>query len=327
MSIQTLSQIHRLYQDYAQNHVFNFSPIALYHPINYILQLKGKKLRPILLLLSYYLFDEKLKTALAAAYGIEIFHNFTLLHDDIMDNAPLRRGQPTVHEIYNVNTAILSGDVMMIYAYQYLLQAGLPNKVAAVIEIFNQAAIKVCEGQQYDMEFEQRLDVSIAEYLLMIEYKTAALLEAAIEIGATLANTHKKNIHHIKKFAHNIGIAFQLQDDILDTFGDPLKFGKKVGGDIIQNKKTFLILKALEVANETQKQQLQALYFGNTTDEKSKITAVVDIFNQLSIKKRAEILKDSYQKRAFEHLSEVETSIEKRNMLQNLAESLLVREK
>lgn len=327
MSVQTLRQFQEQYQEYAKLNVFNQKPKGLYEPVDYILNLGGKQLRPILLLISHYLFNDNLEKAFPAAYSIEIFHNFTLLHDDIMDNAPLRRGKPTVHEVYNTNTAILSGDVMLIYAYQFLVKAGTSENLAQLIEFFNEAAIKVCEGQQYDMDFEQRNDVTIPEYLLMIEYKTAALLESAMKIGAVIAETSPENTYHISAFARNIGIAFQLQDDILDTFGDPKKFGKKVGGDIAQNKKTFLILKALEIADSVQRELLHSLYFGTAIDEKVKIAAVIDIFNELNIKRIAEERKKTYQNIAFEHLAQVKTTKEKKRLLTNLAESLLVRQK
>lgn len=327
MSLQTLRQFQVQYQEYSEKHSFQLEPKELYEPIDYILNLGGKQLRPVLVLMAHQLFKDDCSSALPAAYAIEIFHNFTLLHDDIMDEALLRRGKPTVHELYDVNTGILSGDVMLIYAYEYLLKTEAPNHLSELIKVFNQAAIAVCEGQQYDMNFETRADVSLEEYMKMIGLKTAALIACALQMGAIIADADREDVHHITAFGQNIGMAFQLQDDILDTFGDPKKFGKRVGGDIVQNKKTYLFLKALELANEEMKSDLLSLYMEDVKDEEAKIEKVIGIFNKLNIRDLSESVKDVYQKKAFDHLAQVKVAKEKKAALENLAFQLLVREK
>ncbi|MFK8104543.1 MAG: polyprenyl synthetase family protein, partial [Saprospiraceae bacterium] len=218
----------QIFDDYIATNEFKQAPVALYEPINYIFSLGGKRLRPLLLLMGYNLFGERVEEALPAAFAIEIFHNFSLLHDDIMDEAPLRRGKPSVHVKYNVNTGILSGDVMLIYAYQYLARLSVLPRYAKIVELFNQLAIDVCEGQQYDMNFEEEEQVALSAYLKMIELKTAALIGGALGMGAVIGGASEKDMEQLMQFGRNIGIAFQIQDDILDTFGDPEKFGKKV---------------------------------------------------------------------------------------------------
>ena len=301
-------------------------PVELYAPINYIMQLGGKRLRPILLLMTYELFRDDVEYALPAAYAIEMFHNFSLVHDDIMDEAELRRGKPTVHHKYNVNTGILSGDVMLIYTYKCLMElSGNPN-LDKILRIFNQVAIDVCEGQQMDMNFEERLDVRLSEYLQMIEMKTAALLAGALQIGALAAGASQQDAQHAYEFGRNIGIAFQLQDDLLDSFGDPEKFGKKVGGDIVQNKKTFLVLKSLELGNEDEKEQLLTLLAQKEIDETSKIEAVKAIFESLKIPEQTSALKNMYQQKALSHLKGINVSDWKKNKLQDLTNKMLGRE-
>ena len=268
-----LPDLQETFQKYLKENIFNQTPQELYQPVNYILKLGGKRLRPVILLMSYNLFKETVEKALPAAFAIEIFHNFSLLHDDIMDEAPLRRGQPTVHIKYDVNTGILSGDVMLIYAYQYILQLEDQSNIPALMRIFNKVAIEVCEGQQYDMNFETSQEVKIVDYLKMIELKTSVLLAGAMKMGAVIAGAPEKDANHLYEFGKNIGIAFQLQDDILDTFGDPEKFGKKVGGDIAQNKKTYLLLKAMELAKGSRKQALSDLITQNYIEEATKIKA------------------------------------------------------
>jgi geranylgeranyl diphosphate synthase, type II len=327
--MQTLSQILNQIQIYANSQALVREPKNLYEPIEYILQLGGKKLRPALVLMSYNLFREDLQVALPAGFAIEVFHNFTLMHDDIMDNAPLRRGMPTVHEKYNVNTGILSGDAMLILAYDYLMSVSEDAKIVAkIIKIFNKCAIEVCEGQQFDIDFEKRNDVTISDYLRMIELKTSVLLAAALEIGANLAESSEKDAKNLYEFGRNIGISFQLQDDILDTFGNPATFGKKVGGDIAQNKKTFLFLKSLEMANPAQREAL--LHWYNTPTEENqeveKISAVKQIFLDAGVLDFANEVKNDYYKTAMQHLEAVEVSTEKKQILRSFAEDLLHRQ-
>ena len=327
--MQTLSQILSQIQKYSDNQPIIREPIGLYEPIQYILQLGGKKLRPALVLMSYNLFDDDVQVALPAGFAIEVFHNFTLMHDDIMDNAPLRRGMPTVHEKYNVNTGILSGDAMLILAYEYLVNMSADAKsVAKIIKVFNKCATEVCEGQQFDINFEKRNNVTISEYLKMIELKTSVLLAAALEIGAILAKSSEKDAKNLYEFGRNIGIAFQLQDDILDTFGNPDTFGKKVGGDIIQNKKTFLYLKSLEIAKDKQKNELLQWYNTETAldMEQKKINAIKEIFLENGVVQIANELKNKYYESAMRNLEEVVVDAAKKQVLRSFAEELLHRE-
>ena len=324
--MQTLSQIQALFQQYLADNQFESKPTELYEPVNYILSIGGKRLRPSLLLLSYNLFDEKVENALPAAFAVEVFHNFTLLHDDIMDEAPLRRGKPTVHHKYDLNTGILSGDVMMIYAYEYLAQTEDKSKLGEIISIFNQVAIEVCEGQQRDMNFETRNNVKIDEYLEMIRQKTAVLLAGAMKIGAILGGATPEQANQIYQFGENIGIAFQLQDDLLDTFGDPEKFGKKTGGDIAQNKKTYLLLKAFELADLETKNRLNQLLDLDSKNEAQKIKGVVDVYNSLNIREIANKKQFKYQEKAFESLKNTGLPEERLKVMKDLAETLLERE-
>lgn len=271
----------REYQDtfrsyLADQHLLR-EPKNLYEPVDYIISLGGKRLRPVLTLMAADLFGADYKSALPAAMAVEMFHNFSLVHDDIMDDAPLRRGNETVHEKWSLNAGILSGDAMLILAYRYFeeYEAEIFRDLA---RLFSKTAIEVCEGQQWDVDFETRDDVTIPEYLKMIEYKTAVLLGAALKMGGIIAATSVENCKAIYDFGLNLGVAFQLQDDYLDAFGNPETFGKQVGGDIIENKKTYLYLKALEFADAAQKDALLHLYSIQPEDNTDKIESVKDIF-------------------------------------------------
>ena len=281
------------------------NPLSLYEPIEYILDLGGKRMRPILVLMAHQLFGKNIEKAIPPALAIEIFHNFTLLHDDIMDNAPLRRGQKTVHEKWNNNVAILSGDTMLVQAYQ--LMADVDNTIVKqVLAVFSKAAIEVCEGQQWDMDFETQSDVSIPDYLKMIEYKTAVLLGAALQIGGITAGASKEEQNHLYAFGRDLGIAFQLKDDLLDAFGDAETFGKQVGGDIMANKKTYLYLKALALADGTQRQNLEQ-YFSTNDTSQLKVDAVKTIFSNLEIPDLTTNLIREYHARAMENLAAIES--------------------
>lgn len=323
-----LSQLQAQFQDYLKNHSFTQPPVELYDPIDYVLSLGGKRIRPVLLLMGYQLFDVRLENAMPAAFAVEVFHNFSLLHDDIMDQAPLRRGKPSVHIKYNTNTGILSGDLMLIYAYRYLGDTVLKDEKAFkdIYKTFNQVATEVCEGQQYDMNFETRMDVSIDEYINMIRLKTAVLIGGALKIGALAAGSSNKDAELLYDFGVNTGIAFQLQDDILDTFGDPDKFGKKVGGDIVQNKKTFLLLKALELAKGDDHSNLVAMINDNGMEEKEKIKKVTALYNALGVRQDAEKLQAEYTDLAFEALAKVECANDRKKPLRDIATELLNRE-
>lgn len=323
--MQLVSTYYSDFIAYMEDNTFDKDPSGLYQPVDYIMQLGGKRLRPILVLMSYRLFHDVYEPALPLGLAVEVFHNFSLVHDDIMDAAPLRRGKPTVHELYDVNTGILSGDVMLIKCYEFLLRA--PAKlIPALIQTFNELAIKVCEGQQYDMDFETRSDVTIPEYLKMIEYKTAALIEGCLKLGAILAESGKENGQHLAAFGRNIGLAFQMQDDILDTFGDPAKFGKKVGGDILNNKKTYLLLTAQALADEQDRKQLEKWMSSKEADEQEKVQAVTQLFKKYQVLERATEQMQLYQTKAFEHLTQVTAADERKQELIDLANELLVRE-
>lgn len=321
----SIAQLKDMFLDYLEQNPFTKAPAKLFEPVDYIMQLGGKRLRPILVLMAYNLFKTHINTALPIAQAVEIFHNFSLVHDDIMDEAPLRRGKPTVHFKYDVNTGILSGDVMLIYAYHYLLKLEDKSLIPEIIKTFTDTAEAVCIGQQYDMDFETSNDVTIPQYLMMIEHKTALLLVGALKMGAILAKASEGDVFHLGEFGRNIGIAFQLQDDILDTFGNPETFGKRVGGDILLNKKTFLVLKALEVTSELDKKQLQILMSSYPEDEEKKITEVRAIFNRNNIQQLANQIKNEYHDKAMEHLEKVEVAETKKVELRALAANLLER--
>ncbi len=257
-------------------------PKKLYVPVNYSLEMGGKRLRPLMLLLSYNLFHDHIQNAMPAALAIEVFHNFTLLHDDIMDNADLRRNRETVHKIYGENAAILSGDVMAFLSYNFLFECKA-DKLQETVQLFTQTAIEVCEGQQFDMDFEGRLDVTENEYLEMIRLKTAVLLACGLKAGALLANASNEMAEQLYNFGINLGMAFQLQDDMLDTFGEQETFGKRIGGDILSNKKTFLLIKALEKTTGNEKIELLEWISRKDFDENEKIQSVTRIYNQLNI--------------------------------------------
>ncbi len=325
--MRSLNEYQILFQNYLSVHTFSQPPQELYDPVNYILSLGGKRLRPLLALMGCELFDIQIEKALPVAMAVEVFHNFTLLHDDIMDAAPLRRGKPTVHAKYSTNTGILSGDVMLIYAYDFLTKIQSPDISLKLHRIFNKMAIEVCEGQQYDMNFETRIDVVIPEYLRMIELKTSVLIAAAFQMGALVGGATDEQAEHLYEFGRNVGIAFQIQDDILDTFGDPLKFGKKVGGDIVQNKKTLLVLKSYENAHLQQVARLRELMNSPTTDEVTKINEVKSIFTELKIREDAEKMMEDYLNIAFKHIDDTPLSIERKNYLKSWANDLMMREK
>jgi geranylgeranyl diphosphate synthase type II len=300
-------------------------PASLYEPIRYLMALGGKRLRPMLTLLAYSLYKHDVKKIVPFAVAVEAFHNFTLMHDDIMDNAPLRRGQPTVHEKWNVSTAILSGDVMLVRVYEMLL--GIKDgTLKSVLHRFNKCASEVCEGQQWDMEFEATQSVSEKQYLQMIELKTAVLLGFSLELGAMLAGASSKDCKALRHFGVNIGTGFQLKDDLLDAYGDEKKFGKQVGGDIIANKKTFLLIKSLELANEQQQRELSAWISLKNFDKTEKVRAVKDIYDALGVPALAENKIDSYFKKGFSKLKDLDCSKKAKGRLVNFTEQLIARE-
>lgn len=299
-------------------------PETLYEPIRYILSLGGKRIRPVLTLMACDVFEVDMNKALPAAMAVEVFHNFSLIHDDIMDKAPLRRGKQTVHEKWDLNTGILSGDAMLILAYQFF-ENYEPLIFAELAKLFSKTALEVCEGQQWDIDFETRDDVSIDQYLKMIEYKTAVLVGAALQMGGIVAQTSVKNKSDIYQFGVNLGIAFQLQDDYLDAFGDPETFGKQVGGDIIENKKTYLYLKAISEGTQQEKEQLLHLYSVNPRDEQEKIKLIKDIFVSSKADQKTKRAIEDYTQKAFAILDNMDISSERKTQLRRFGEALMNR--
>ncbi len=300
-------------------------PPELYSPVAYSLEMGGKRLRPVLLLLGYNLFSEDISNALPAALGIEVFHNFTLLHDDIMDKAHMRRNRETVHKKFSENNAILSGDAMAFLSYQYLMECK-SERLFEVAALFTQTAIEVCEGQQYDMDFENRQEVSATEYLEMIRLKTAVLLACSLKAGALLAKATDEQADQLYRFGINLGMAFQLQDDLLDTFGNQDTFGKKIGGDILANKKTFLLIKALEMAPEKKVSELKEWFSKTDFNADEKIQAVTSIFNQLEIKKLTKAKIDSYFEKSAELLINLPVDESRKTQLKMLSSKMLKRD-
>ena len=321
--MQNIEFYQQAFKDYLDEFAVNKEPVTLYEPINYILKLGGKRLRPVLTLMASELYDTSYKKALDAALAIEVFHNFSLIHDDIMDGAPLRRGQQTVHEKWNLNTGILSGDAMLILAYQ-LFENYKTHIFRDLAQLFSKTALEVCEGQQYDIDFETRTDVTIDEYLKMIEYKTAVLVGAALKMGAIIAGASKKDQEGIYDFGRNLGIAFQLQDDYLDAFGNPELFGKQVGGDILENKKTYLFLKALELGSAKQQEALLRV-MGDAMDPEEKIKSVTLIFEETGAKNVTLKTVESYTNKAFSVLEDLNLSTAKKEVLKAFGNNLMTR--
>lgn len=305
--------------------IFHTEPYNLYQPVSYVLNMGGKRIRPVMVLLAYNLFRDNIEEAFPAALAIEVFHNFTLLHDDIMDHAEIRRGQPVVHKKFGENAAILSGDAMSILAYQYILKTNIPD-IRKVTQLFSQTAIEVCEGQQYDMDFENRLDVSIDEYLKMIRLKTAVLIACSLKAGALVAGANDHVANCLYEFGINMGMAFQLQDDLLDVFADEEKFGKTIGGDIVSNKKTFLFLKALELATGDTKDQLFDWITKSQFEASEKIVAVRKIYSSLNIQQITQDKIETYYKEAMKSLDELDVSNEKKSELIVLSEMIIKRD-
>ena len=318
LSFQTLSE--RFNKGFDTKH-FPASPVTLYEPGEYFLQIGGKRIRPVLCLLGNELFNEIHDDAYQVARAIELFHNFTLVHDDMMDEASLRRGKQTVHTKYDYNTALLVGDVMIIRAYEFLQQIQ-PTYLPKILQLFNRTAREVCEGQQLDMDYAKMDTVSMDQYIEMITLKTSVLLAASLEAGAIIGGASENNCRQLYEFGKKIGIAFQIQDDYLDAFGDAAIFGKEAGGDIKQNKKTFLLLHALEVANAEQKAALESLLKTNTEDKVEKVLA---IFKACGVDAWAEDLKAKYLKEAFEHLEALAVVSNRKQPLIELANYLMNR--
>lgn len=270
-----------------ENHPYNRQPESLYNPVRYVLEQGGKRIRPILMMLAYELYKDHPEDIILPAVGLETYHNYTLLHDDLMDNADMRRGNPTVHKKWDANTAILSGDSMLVLAYRCMQQVS-DNKLRPVLETFTETALQVGEGQQYDMDFEKRNDVSEEEYIEMIRLKTSVLLACALKMGALLADAPKEDTVNLYKFGEQMGLAFQLQDDYLDVYGDPKVFGKAVGGDITSNKKTYMLINAFNRANAHQREELIRWTTAKEFDKQEKILAVTQLYNEMNIGRLAQ---------------------------------------
>jgi geranylgeranyl diphosphate synthase type II len=323
--MKKLSDLQIIISNEVEKLTFPTYPAELYEPIKYILSLGGKRMRPALLLMACDFFGGDVNKAISPALAIEVFHNFTLMHDDIMDNAPLRRGKTTVHEKWNNNVGILSGDVMLIEGYKLMMNVD-EHLLRPILNIFNETAVGVCEGQQLDMEFETRNNVNIDEYITMIRLKTAVVLGGALKIGALIGGADEKDAVLLHVFGEQLGVAFQLQDDILDVYGDPEKFGKQVGGDIISNKKTYLLLKALELASPSQKAELKQWLSASPADAKEKVAAVTGIYNQLQVRRYAEEAMQAYTDEAFAALDAIKQSDNRKQYLRDFADGLMVRE-
>jgi len=326
--LKTLINNTKIFKEVLENFVRTInqkSPKELYEPMQYILSLGGKRMRPMLVYMGNNLFGGNIIDAHPAALAVEIFHNFSLVHDDIMDNAPLRRGHVTVHKKWNNNIAILSGDALLVKAYEELVKAKAEH-IKPLIQLFNKTAIEVCEGQQLDMNFESILDVTTNEYIHMITLKTAVLIGAALKMGAITANASEENAKHLYEFGKNIGIAFQLKDDILDAYGDPEKFGKQIGGDIINNKKTWLLIQALNQSSGKEKEKLLYWLSLKEFDYSEKIEAIKTVYAALNILQQAEEEMNHYYELALKHLSEISVEENKKQELKSFAQALMNRD-
>jgi geranylgeranyl diphosphate synthase type II len=313
--MQTFDQLSQQFAARFATEHFPKTPASLYEPNRYFLQLGGKRVRPVLCLMGNELFDDITEDAWKVSAAIELFHNFTLIHDDIMDNAPLRRGMPTVHEKFGSSTALLAGDVMLVAAYDYLNRIS-GKYVFSIIGLFNKTAREVCEGQQLDMDFEKKAGVGFDEYLQMISLKTSVLLASSLRMGAILGGAGERNQNLIYEFGKKLGLAFQVQDDYLDAFGDPEKFGKQVGGDILANKKTFLLIHALESLDPARKKELEQLLESGGEDKVEKVLA---IFRASGVDQWAGELKEKYVNEAFEHLEDIAVLARRKEPLRKLA--------
>ncbi|XVJ65857.1 MAG: polyprenyl synthetase family protein [Lacibacter sp.] len=320
--MKSFEELLKSFETYFSERQFPSSPATLYDPAQYILRIGGKRVRPVCVLMGNELFDDLKEDAYHVAAAVELFHNFTLIHDDIMDKAPLRRGMQTVHTKYGEPTAILAGDATFVQSY-VKLSAIQPSLLQEVMPLFNRTALEVCEGQQLDMDFEQKASVSLDEYVEMITLKTSVLLAASLKLGSIIGGASKGNRDHLYEFGKNLGIAFQIQDDYLDAFGDPAKFGKQVGGDILANKKTFLMIHALETAAPSDKEKLEQLLQSSPAD---KVAQVLAIFKNAGVDSWALQLKNEYFEKALQHLDAIAVMSKRKEPLQQLAKFLIQRD-
>lgn len=324
--MKTADEILELVNNYLDNMKYDRQPQSLYDPIKYVLSIGGKRIRPTLMLLAYTMFKEDPESILSSACALETYHNYTLLHDDLMDNADMRRGQLTVHKKWDANTAILSGDSMLVLAYERMAQCGKEH-LAEVISLFTETALEIGEGQQYDMEFETRNDVTEDEYIEMIRLKTSVLLACATKIGAILAGATEEDQDKLYKFGERIGLAFQLQDDFLDVYGDPAVFGKKIGGDITSNKKTYMLINALLRAEGEDKTALEGWINAKSFDRDEKVAAVTALYTKLGIDKLAKQKMEEYYVEACQILDSINLPADRKQHLALYADKMMKREK
>lgn len=322
--MMTSQEILKLVNNHLDSLADERQPRHLYEPIEYVLSLGGKRIRPTLMLLAYNLYREHPEDILMPACGIETYHNYTLLHDDLMDQADLRRGHETVHKRWDANTAILSGDSMLVLAYQRMAQCS-PNKLKEVIDLFTQTALEIGEGQQYDMDFEKRDDVTEDEYIEMIRLKTSVLLACALKIGAILGDASAEDADNLYRFGEKIGLAFQLQDDFLDVYGDPKVFGKAIGGDIVSNKKTYMLINAFNRANAQQRAELERWTQLKDFDRQEKIDAVTALYNDMGIDRLAQDKMATYYEESKKYLAAVHVPTEKKRELTAYAQQMMKR--
>lgn len=323
--MKTSDEMLRMINDFIERLPYDRRPTSLYEPIKYVLSMKGKRIRPTLMLMSYNLFKENPESILMNAIALETYHNYTLLHDDLMDSADLRRGHQTVHKKWNANTAILSGDSMLVLAYERMAQCE-ERYLASVLKLFTETALEIGEGQQYDMEFENRNDVTENEYIEMIRLKTSVLLACALKIGAVLADANPNDADKLYQFGEQIGLAFQLQDDYLDVFGNSEIFGKKIGGDIISNKKTYMLINAFNHANEQQRKELQKWMMVKDFDRQEKISAVTRIYTEIGVDKMALQKIEFYFGQGLKFLEEVGVADNRKTELRKYAEMMMKRQ-
>ena len=311
--------------DFIANLSYDRKPESIYAPIKYVLSIGGKRIRPVLMLLSYNLYKDNPESILMQACALETYHNYTLLHDDLMDNADVRRGMPTVHRKWDANTAILSGDSMLVLAYQRMAQCA-PSKLKPVLDLFTETALEIGEGQQYDVDFERRTDVTEAEYIEMIRLKTSVLLACAMKTGAILADAPAADADRLYQFGEQIGLAFQLQDDLLDVYGDPAVFGKAIGGDIVSNKKTYMLINAYQLAGPSQRSELMRWITAVDFDRAEKVAAVTRIYDELGIRGLCEARINQYFDRASEYLAAVGVDDARKEQLRRFAQEMMHRE-
>jgi geranylgeranyl diphosphate synthase type II len=317
--MHTSEELYKIYQDTFSTDHFNFEPKGLYEPVKHIMSIPGKRIRPMLCLMSCEMFGGNIKDALFASYAMEVFHNFTLVHDDIMDKADIRRGHPTVHKVFGTNAGILAGDAMLSYAYKYLCMTPAKTLVD-VLDVFNKTSIEIYEGQQLDVDFETRLDVSEEEYIKMIEYKTSVLLACSLKVGAIIGGASKEDQERIYNFGLYLGLSFQIKDDLLDTFGEQAKVGKRIGGDILNNKKTFLLINALKKASSEDKEHL--LHLLDEKNEDKKIAEVKEIFNLYHIESYTQGRIEKYYQESIKYLDAISTDETSKSVVRQLADKI-----